>query len=140
MPQLLNCCLTNKMAETSRQAIYLMIFCTIFTSLGQLLWKFGVNKINLDNFITLFNLPFVFGFVSYGIGAVLLLLAFKKGEMSVLYPIIATSYVWVSILSPWLFPTDSMNFIKWIGVIIILISVSLLGLGSTKVKKVIVDG
>ena len=117
-----------------------MIFCTIFTSLGQLLWKFGVNKINLDNFITLFNLPFVFGFVSYGIGAVLLLLAFKKGEMSVLYPIIATSYVWVSILSPWLFPTDSMNFIKWIGVIIILISVSLLGLGSTKVKKVIVDG
>ncbi|PIZ51548.1 hypothetical protein COY27_03170 [Candidatus Woesearchaeota archaeon CG_4_10_14_0_2_um_filter_33_13] len=129
------------MGETSRKAILLMIICTIFTSLGQVLWKYGVNKINLSyGVITLFNVPFILGFVSYGVGAIFLLLAFKNGELSVLYPIIATSYVWVSILSPWIFPSDSMNLLKWSGVILILFSVSLLGYGNTRKKRVICDG
>jgi len=66
-----------------------------------------------------------------------MILAFREGEMSVLYPIIATSYILVSILSP-LFFNDSMNTWKWIGIIIILGSVSLLGWGST--QKVVTDG
>lgn len=113
--------------QQHRNAILLMILCTIFTSLGEILWKFGVNKIEMSAWITFFNLPFVMGFVSYGIGAILILLAFQRGELSILYPIIATSYVWVSLISPWLFPTDSMNIWKWVGVLIILASVSILG-------------
>jgi undecaprenyl phosphate-alpha-L-ara4N flippase subunit ArnE len=113
--------------QQHRNAILLMILCTIFTSLGEILWKFGVNKIEMSAWITFFNLPFVMGFVSYGIGAILILLAFQRGELSILYPIIATSYVWVSLISPWLFPTDSMNIWKWAGVLIILASVSVLG-------------
>ncbi len=120
------------MKETSRTAIYLMIFCTIFTSLGQVLWKFGVNKIDFSQYLTILNLPFIFGFVSYGVGWLFLMFAFKKGEMSVLYPIIATSYIWVSVASPWLFPTDSMNLLKWIGVTVILFGVSMIGFGGTK--------
>ena len=67
-----------------------------------------------------------------------MLSAFKYGELTVLFPIIATSYVWVSLLSSWLFP-DTMNVWKWMGVTLILFSVSLLGLASKK-EKVIVDG
>ena len=47
----------------------------------------------------------------------------KKGELSVLYPIVATSYVWVSILAPFFFPTESMNSWKWMGVLLILFSI-----------------
>ncbi len=119
-----------------------MVLCTLFTSLGQLLWKSGVNKIDLSfGIITILNLHFVLGFVSYGVGALFMLIAFKKGELSILYPIIATSYVWVSLLSPIFFVTDSMNLIKWIGVIVIIVSVSLLGYGSTRsTKKVMASG
>jgi uncharacterized membrane protein len=106
---------------TKSSAIVLMIFTTFFTSLGQLLWKSGLG------FESLFNLHFFLGFFSYGIGTILMLLAFKRGELTILYPIIATSYVWVSLLAPVFFQTDSMNLLKWIGVLVILVSVSFLG-------------
>ncbi|MBT4935309.1 hypothetical protein HOL21_04100 [Candidatus Woesearchaeota archaeon] len=120
--------------QTTQKAIILTILCTIFTSVGQILWKYGVIRIDFDHLITLLNIPFILGFVAYGLGAMFLLIAFKEGELSVLYPIVATSYVWVSILSPLLFPTDFMNPLKWAGVIIILISVSVLGLGNSHKK------
>ncbi len=116
---------------TRSSAILLMVLCTIFTSTGQLLWKKGIMSVNLFSLGSLLgsvlNAPLLLGFLSYGIGAFLMLLAFRRGELSVLYPIIATSYVWVSLFSPWLFPSDAMNGWKWAGVITILISVSLLG-------------
>lgn len=116
-------------------AILLMFLCTLFTSVGQLLWKSGVMKIHFSTFtgsvISMLNFPFVFGFVAYGVGAVLMLVAFQKGELSVLFPIVATSFIWVSLFSPLFFPGDAMNITKWIGIFVILLSVSMLGLGSS---------
>ncbi len=126
--------------HTQKRAMALMVVCTIFTSLGQILWKMGVNQITFSNIITYFNLPFLLGFVSYGLGAVLMIIAFRRGELSVLYPIVATSYVWVSLISPRLFPTDFMNAWKWSGVIIILISVSILGWASSRKKEEVPRG
>jgi uncharacterized membrane protein len=123
----------NQKAElnTSSGGIILMILCTLFTSLGQVLWKFGLIEIDSNNLITLLNIPFMLGFVSYAAGAVLMLKAFRKGELSILYPIMATSYVWVSLASPLLFSADSMNLLKWLGIGTIVLSVSLLGLGNS---------
>src|SRR3989344_369118 len=102
------------------KAVAVMLLCTVFTSLGQLLWKVGVERIDLSSLLTFFNLPFLLGFVLYLVSAGLMFYAFSKGELSVLYPIVATSYVWVSLLSPFLFADDSMNWFKWAGVIVIL--------------------
>lgn len=124
--------MTGKKPGTSLKAIILMILCTIFTSLGQIFWKFGVARIDFSFPLTIINLLFILGFVSYGLGALLMLMAFESGELSVLYPIVAASYIWVSLISPILFPIDSMNLLKWFGVTLILISVSLLGYGSQK--------
>ncbi|MBI2669250.1 hypothetical protein HYX14_05395 [Candidatus Woesearchaeota archaeon] len=118
---------------TSRNAILLVIFCTIFTSLGQILWKFGVQDLNFTQFSTFLNLSLFLGFVAYGLGALLLIAAFRDGELSIVYPLAATSYVWVSLTSP-LFFGDAMNAFKWTGVFLILLSVSLLGYGSMKVQ------
>lgn len=112
-----------------RQAVLIMVVCTVFTSAGQILWKIGINR--FTDIYSLLSFPMLFGFISYGLGAVLMLVAFKYGELSLLYPIIATSYVWVSILSP-LFFADQMNIWKWAGVLLILLSVSLLGISSRK--------
>lgn len=121
--------------STQLKAILLMIFCTLFTASGQILWKIGVQKVSFSNLITVLNTPFLLGFLSYGIGALLMILAFRRGELSILYPIVATSYVWISILSPHIFPADVMNGWKWAGVILILCSVSLLGWGSSRTPK-----
>jgi len=109
-----------------------MVFSTIFTSTGQILLKLGLTEINFYSPLTILNLTFFLGFFCYGIAFFLMLQAFKRGELSLLYPIIATSYVWISIFSPLIFATDSMNMTKWIGVLIILISITLLGFGSTR--------
>jgi drug/metabolite transporter (DMT)-like permease len=114
------------------KAVILIILCTAFTSAAQLLWKSGIGSIDFTVWVTVLNLPFILGFVSYGFGAILMLSAFRWGELSLLYPILATSYVWVSLISPVLFPDDGMNIWKWLGVLMIISAVSLLGYGSAK--------
>ena len=126
-----------RMTEKSslRTGFLLMAACTIFTSAGQLLWKAGALKISFSNPLTFFNLAFMVGCLSYIIGSILMILAFKKGELSMLYPVIATSYVWVSIFAPLFFPMEVMNIWKWAGVLLILFSVCLLGWSSTSITK-----
>ena len=118
--------------KTKWWAIALMILCTIFTSAGQILYKFGAENLSFNLSSIIFNIPLIAGLISYGIGLILLIIAFKGGELSVLYPIVATSYVWVSIASPIFFETDYMTLEKWIGVIIIVVGISLIGWGATK--------
>ncbi len=118
--------------QTQLKAVLLMAFCTLFTSGGQLLWKWGMKTIDFSEFITFLNAPFLLGFVSYGIGAALMILALRKGELSIVYPVAATSYIWVSLISPRLFPTDVMNAWKWAGVAVILLAVTILGYGSSR--------
>jgi len=126
--------------DKKKRAFLLMIFCTIFISVGQLLWKEGIGRISLDMWWSVFNLPFIFGFLFYGFSAFLMLIPFKSGELSALYPILATSYVWVSLFSPLFFPDDSMNIWKWTGVGFIVLAVALLGLNGSTKEKVMVDG
>ncbi len=118
--------------HTQLKAVLLMACCTLFTSGGQILWKWGMKTIDFNQLITFLNAPFLLGFVSYGIGAALMILALRKGELSLVYPIAATSYIWVSLISPRLFPTDIMNAWKWAGVVVILLAVSILGYGSSQ--------
>ncbi len=118
--------------KTSSKAIFLIILCTLFTSIGQLLWKKGLINLNFSDWLSFLNWFIILGFISYGFGFILMLLALKSGELSVLYPIIATSFIWISIFSPIFFPSDVMNIWKWAGVILIIISVSLLGIGAKR--------
>ena len=103
--------------------------------MGQVLWKFGVNRIDFSQYLTFFNLPFIFGFVSYGIGWIFLMFAFRKGELSVLYPIIATSYIWVSLLSMYFF-NESLNLLRWTGIFIIIAGIISISIGSKQKETI----
>ena len=113
---------------TPLRAIILVVFCTIFTSIGQLLLKIGANRLQLDFFSLITNYPLILGFVSYAIGTVLLIMALKLGELSVLYPFISLGFIWVSILSI-AFLEEIMTGGKWLAIILIILGVSLIGRG-----------
>ena len=118
------------MKKIHLKPIILVICCTIFTSLGQILWKFGSKDISgIYSIIT--NVPILLGFLSYAIGAVLLIVALKYGDLSLVYPFVALSFIWVNIASIFLF-NEAVSIINWIGVLIILLGVSLIGYGSGK--------
>ena len=57
--------------------------------------------------------------------------ALREGELSKLFPIIALTYVWVTLLSYWLL-NDSPNLYKNAGIAIIVIGVAILGQGGER--------
>jgi len=123
----------NKEIKTIKKdfsAIILVISCTILTSIGQILFKYSTGK--LDSFHSIItNLPLIGGFFFYGIASIMLIMALRTGHLSVLYPFIALSFVWVTLLSIFLFG-EHVAIHNWLGIAAIIVGVSLIGIGSSR--------
>ncbi len=115
---------------TKLWAIGLVIAMTALTSAAQLLYKAGIAY-----FPQYIDWRIILGLFIYGIGAIMFLFAFKGGEVTVLYPIVATSYVWVGIFS-WILFGESLNTLKFAGILTIVLGITVLGIGaSSSLKK-----
>ena len=114
---------------TKLWAALLVLFTTLLTSTAQIMWKIGSRTLTLNPISILTNYYFLGGILIYIIAGSLLILSLRGGEVSVLYPIIATSYVWVSLLSS-RFLQEQMNVFKWIGIIAIIAGIASIGFGS----------
>jgi multidrug transporter EmrE-like cation transporter len=107
----------------------LVFCCTILGAAAQVLMKIGLSQPvqnGLVGYIT--SLPLLGGYGLYGLNTVLLVFALRDGELSILYPIIALTYVWVTILSV-VFFHETMNFLKLAGVAVVVIGVAVMGKG-----------
>lgn len=120
--------------KTPLWAIGLVLFTTLINAVAQVLYKKGANVLVLDFYALITNYPLIFGALLYLISAVLLITALKYGELSLLYPIIATGFVWVSFLSVYFF-NEVMNAEKWFGICSIIIGITFIGLGNGGWKK-----
>jgi drug/metabolite transporter (DMT)-like permease len=77
--------------------------------------------------------PLLFmGYAMYGVNTLLMAAALKGRELSLLFPIIALTYVWVSILSVTVLG-EQMNWFRGVGIALIVSGVSILGWRETKV-------
>ena len=72
------------------------------------------------------NIPLVAGYALYGVMTVMIVVAYKDGELSVLYPIISLSYVWVTVLSYFVFH-ESANPLRLFGLALIIGGVAVIG-------------
>jgi len=113
--------------STKPWAIGLVFLITALTSSAQLFYKLGADRLGISALYT--NWPLGLGLVLYALGAVLLIIALKHGEVTVLYPVIATSYIWVALLS-WRLLDESFGFVKLLGIISIVIGIVLISFGS----------
>jgi len=110
-----------------RQSIALVFGCTVLGAAAQILMKTGANVLETSSPLDIITNPALFaGYCLYGISAVLLVLALRDGELSILYPVIALTYVWVTILSVWIF-NETTNGWKAAGIALIVIGVGVLG-------------
>ncbi len=114
---------------TELWAIGLVILATIVGALGPIYMKKGSKRFNLQIKMLMTNYELMLGVFFYAMATIIFIPALRGGELSVLYPFVSLSYVWVSLLSIRLLK-EKMNKFKWLGVLIILIGVSLIGLGS----------
>ncbi len=115
--------------STKPWAIFTVLATTLLTSSAQILWKIGSKTLAFNFISILTNYYFMGGLLLYSIGGILLIISFRGGEVSVLYPIIATSYIWVSFLSM-KFLGELMNIYKWTGILAIIAGIMLIGFGS----------
>jgi len=122
--------------STKLWAMGIVFSSTLLTSTAQLFYKLGSEKLSFDIISIITNLELIMGILLYAVGGILLILSFRGGEVSVLYPIFATSYIWVSFLSIY-FLNESMNMFKWLGVFIIVSGIVFIGYGS---KSAAVEG
>lgn len=115
----------------------LAVFSTFITAAAQILIKIGSGRIGahatlFDTLIGLVTVPPLFaGYALYGIVTVIMILALRHGELSVIWPIISLSFVWVAILSVIVFH-ESMNFAKVGGIAVIITGVAIMGIGGSK--------
>jgi undecaprenyl phosphate-alpha-L-ara4N flippase subunit ArnE len=114
----------------NRWAVVLVLLSTFITSGGQILLKKGASGLSLDVAAQLGNVPLILGWGLYLVGAGMLVVALKYGDLSLLYPIYSLNFIWVSVLSPYFFESDSMNPVKWLGVGVVVLGVTCVGLGS----------
>jgi uncharacterized membrane protein len=77
------------------------------------------------------NYPLLLGYTAHSGNALLLILALREGELSMLYPIIALTYVWVNLLSMYFFH-EHMNVWKATGILLVISGVALMGRASSR--------
>ncbi len=118
-------------APVSRKSIALVFCCTVLGAAAQMLMKMGANHLTPGLMGVITNIPLMCGYTLYGMSTVLLVLALKDGELSLLYPVIALTYVWVTGLAFLIFH-DSVNPFKLAGIVIIVIGVAVIGKGGKK--------
>ena len=114
---------------TELWSIGLVILATLIGAMGPIMLKKASAR-KLSNFKSLStNYHLFIGVSLYAAGTLLFVPALKGGDLSVLYPFVALNYVWVSLLSV-KFLGEKMNKLKWLGIFLIILGVSLIGLGT----------
>ena len=121
----------------------MVLGCTVFAAAAQVMMKFGAGHVmprlepsQLASWLTfitalLGNFPLIIGYSLHACNALLLILALRDGELSMLYPIIALTYVWVNLLSMYFFG-EHMNIWKALGIGLVIGGVGLLGKASSR--------
>ncbi len=101
------------------KGILLIVFSAVLTSFGQLCWKLSSGEINIY---------FIVGFALYGLGALVMIVAFKFGSLSVIHPFMCSSYIF-AFLWGYLILDESISMLKIIGAIVLIAGVMFIGGG-----------
>jgi multidrug transporter EmrE-like cation transporter len=124
--------------------VFLVLGCTVFAAAAQVLMKFGamhpmpgISLSDPASFIgflkaLLGNWQLLLGYSLHACNAFCLILALRDGELSMLYPIIALTYVWVNLLSMYFFH-EHLNLWKSVGILLVIGGVAAMGRASRRV-------
>ncbi|MBW3004456.1 DMT family transporter [Candidatus Woesearchaeota archaeon] len=107
---------------TKLKAIGLALLCAFLAATAQIFQKMGGN--NLPEL----TWPILIGLLLYAIGWAALIIALKEGELTVVFPIVATSYIIAAIYAVVIF-NEQISLLRWIGIALIFAGVAMTGVG-----------
>ena len=113
---------------TPLSSILLVVVGSFIGSFGAVFLKMGSNKLQkgISNIV---NLPLAAGVGMYLFSTVFFIAGLKNGELSVLYPLVSLGYIWTLLWSN-LFFKEPLTKHKFLGLFLILVGVSFIGMGN----------
>ena len=111
----------------NRISLILILIGSLLTAIAALFVKKGIDKFNFKTILR--NRILLSGILLYGASSITYIIALKGDELSVLFPLASTTYIWSSFLSV-KYLNEKMNFGKWCGVIGIIVGALFIGIGS----------
>lgn len=115
------------------KAITFIVLSSLCAGFGQLAWKKVALSLEIANgSLNIFYTSLLAGIILYSLATIFMILSFREGELSMIHPFLATSFIWVTLISPLFFKTESISFFKLLGSLLIFSGVSLIGIGGSK--------
>ena len=105
--------------KRNQKGIILMLLSSVCVCVGQLFWKISAEQGILVMLI---------GFLFYIAGALVMIVAYRFGSLSVLQPMLSMNYV-LSIILAALVLKEEISILKCLGVLVIIIGVILIAGG-----------
>lgn len=109
--------------------IYLVIFLTLvaafITSYSQILFKRGLSrKLNsvMDIIATLKNRTIILGLLGYVVSFSLYLYALSGSQLSIVFPIFASSFIFVTLMS-WALLKEKISAVRAVGILLIFVGI-----------------
>jgi len=110
------------MKDTKALFVGALLVSTLLGSVGQLLFKLGVDNsgLALVGYI-------IGGIIAYGVATLIYLYILGRSHLSWAYGFVGFSYIFTTILAL-LVLGESISYVRWVGVIIIALGTALIGL------------
>jgi|SRR3989344_7126312 len=113
--------------KTELSAIIIVFLSSFLGAAGQYYFKKGADAIAKISLIKiLFNKNIITAVILYLSGSVAYIIALPRGELSVLYPIVASNFIWVVLIAK-IKLKERLNFGKVTGLVLIIAGIILIG-------------
>lgn len=105
--------------KKNKKGILIILISALLSAIGQAAWKMNEGYISIE---------LIIGFILYGLGAILMLYAFRFGSLSVLQPFLSIGYIFAIIIGVFYFK-ENISIYQIVGIVIIISGVVLIGGG-----------
>lgn len=104
------------------KGVAIMLAASFFVAVGQYCWKVSGSH---------FSMWLLGGFVLYGVGALLMTLSLRYGELSVVHPCLCCSYVFATLIGT-VFLDEALTAARSLGILLIMAGVVCISGGGGK--------
>ncbi len=116
------------MTSTPLSSMLLVLVASFIGSFGAVFLKLGSAKLH-GGFWKIFNLQLAIGVALFMGSSFFFVMGIRHGQLSVLYPMVSLGYVWTLVWARLLFK-EAFTRQKFVGLALILLGVSFVGMGS----------
>lgn len=117
------------MTATPVQSIVLVFVASFVGSFGALFLKAGAGKLHFGLRYLVFNGRLIAGVALFVASSIAYVVGIRRGELSVLYPLVSLSYIWALLWSR-LFLKEPLTRNKCFGLLLIVLGIVFIGIGN----------